>query len=257
MAIKIGIDAGHSDSSAGTYSIDTVIDGLYEKDYTLELAFLIDKHLKRNGFNTFLTRTTNKNPGNSSARAKKCVDEGCDFALSVHFNGWKTESANGTECYVPYEETAANIEVGFKRELTKYFKERKPFARSCGPHSKNEILDKKMNDRTNQFEATSGKADYFGFVRTAWQEGLSADLIEICFITNRKDFETYKENKEEIAHGIAKSIVEGFGKTYRKEEIVLPEKPIELPKQPEPVVTKKPKAVGKGRLNKNRVDLKF
>ena len=257
MAIKIGLDAGHGGSSTGTFSIDTVIDGLYEKDYCLELVKLIDKYLRFNNFETYLTRTEDVNPGNVSQRAKKCSLAMCDFALSVHFNGFDNENANGTECYVPYEETAADIEVGFRRELTKYFKERKPFARSCGPHSKNEILAKKLNDKEATFEATSSKKDYFGFIRDCWREGISADLIEICFLTNRKDFETYKESKEEIVHGIAKSIVEGFGKTYRKEEIVLPEKPIELPKQPEPVVTKKPKAVGKGRLNKNRVDLKF
>ena len=130
--IKIGLDAGHGGSSTGTFSIDTAIDGLYEKDYCLELVKLIDKYLKLNDFETYLTRTEDVSPGNVSMRAKKCSIAMCDFALSVHFNGFDSESANGTECYVPYEEKAADIEVGFRRELTKYFKERKPFARSCG-----------------------------------------------------------------------------------------------------------------------------
>lgn len=259
---KIGLDAGHSADSKGTYSIDTVIDGLYEKDYTLELVEMIDEYLKINDFETYLTRKSDKNPGNVSERAKKCAEAGCTFALSVHFNGFDDETANGTECYVPYEEKAANIEVGFREVLTKYFKERKPFARACGPHSKNEILDKKMNSATNKFEATSTKADYFGFIRTAWGLGLSADLIEICFLTNRKDFTLYKGNKREIAKGLAKAIVEGYGRTFKEEKkepvVVLPPVP-EKPKEPEkpeepPKPVKKP---GLGRLNKKKIDLKL
>lgn len=240
--IKIGLDAGHGGSSTGTFSINTAIDGLYEKDYALELVKLIDKYLKLNGFGTYLTRTEDVNPGNVSVRARKCSLALCNFALSVHFNGFDNESANGTECYVPYEETAASIEVGFKKVLTEYFKERKPFARACGPHSKNEILDKKLNEKKATFEATSTKKDYFGFIRDCWKEGISADLIEICFLTNKKDFETYQKNKEEIAKGIARSIVEAYGETFKEGETV-----VEKPK----------KIIGSGRLNKNRVDVKL
>ena len=207
---------------------------------------MIDEYLRINSFETYLPRTSDKNPGNVSERAKKCAEAGCTFALSVHFNGFGNESANGTECYVPYEEKAANIEVGFKKVLTEYFKERKPFARSCGPSSKNEILDKKMNDATKKFEASSSKADYFGFIRTAWSKGLSADLIEICFLTNRKDFDTYQKNKEEIAKGLAKAIVEGYGKTFKEKEVV----PAVVPEKPK-------KIIGSGRLNKNKIDLKL
>ena len=240
--IKIGLDAGHGGSSTGTFSIDTAIDGLYEKDYCLELVKLIDKYLKLNDFETYLTRTEDVNPGNVSMRAKKCSIAMCDFALSVHFNGFGNESANGTECYVPYEEKAADIEVGFRRELTKYFKERKPFARSCGPHGINEILDKKLNEKEATFEASSSKKDYFGFIRDCWREGISADLIEICFLTNRKDFDTYQKNKEEIAKGLARSIVEAYGKTFKESGSSVP---------------KPQKSIGSGRLNKNRVDLKL
>lgn len=179
------------------------------------------------------------------------MNEGCDFALSVHFNGFGNESANGTEVFVPYKETAANIEVGFKEVLTKYFKERKPFARSNNVNNRNETFDKKINVDTKKFDATANKSDYFGFIRTAWGKGLSADLLEICFLTNRKDFDTYTRHKKEIAEGIAKSIVEGFGRTYKaeKQEVVLPEKPTE-PEKP------KRKPIH-GRFNKNRVDVKL
>ena len=202
---------------------------------------MIDEKLRYNGFETFLTRTTDVDCGNVSERAKKCADAGCGFALAVHFNGFDSKSANGTEVYVPYEEVGAGIEVGFKKVLTSYFKERKPFARSCGPVNKSAVFDKKLNTTTRKFEATSTNKDYFGFIRTAWSKGLSADLIEICFLTNRNDFDTYQANKEAIADGIARSIVEGYKRPYKEE----------------PVSSPKPKINGSGRLNKNKQDLKL
>jgi N-acetylmuramoyl-L-alanine amidase len=202
--------------------------------------------LTANGFEVFLTRKDEEAVGDVSDRAEACVAAGCDFAVSIHFNGFENESANGTECYVPYGEKAANIEVGFYNCLTKFFKERKPFARSSGTKNHAKIFDKKMNIATKKFDAVSKETDYFGFIRTAWQNGLSADLLEVCFLTNRKDFDTYWRNREDIADGLAKAIVEGFGKEYDPTKGV-----VELPKP------QKPKSVGKGRLNKNRVDVRY
>lgn len=215
MAIKIGLDAGHGGKGyTGTYSIDTDKDGLWEKDYALEVVLLMDRALRRNGFETYLTRKGDYHPGDTSQRAIACAKAGCSFAVSIHFNGFENQSANGTEVFVPYAEAAAGIEVGFRECLLKYFKERKPFARSSNINNQNEIFDKKLNTETRKFDAVSAKKDYFGFVRSAWQYGLSADLLEICFLTNRKDFDTFTKNKGEIAEGLAKAIVEGFGKKF-------------------------------------------
>ena len=220
MAIKIGLDPGHGGSSSGTYSINTTKDKLYEKDHALELSLLIRDHLLRNGFAVFMTRTTDINPGSVDKRAKMCVEAGCKYAVSVHFNGFDKESANGTEVFVPYAEKGAGIEAGFYEVLGKYFKRRAPFARSNNYYNRNETFDKKLNVSTRKFEAVSSNSDYFGFIRTAWANGLSADLLEVCFLTNRNDFDTYIKNKEAIAEGIAKSIVEGYGKEYVPSEKV-------------------------------------
>ena len=258
MAIKIGLDAGHSEESRGTYTVEN--DNLFEDYYTLDLCLMLANRLTSNGFEVFLTRKDEKAVGDVSDRAEACVAAGCDFAVSIHFNGFGNENANGTECYVPYGEKAANIEVGFYNCLTKFFKERKPFVRSSGTKNHAKILDKKMNLATKKFDAVSKETDYFGFVRTAWQNGLSADLLEVCFLTYRKDFDTYWRNREDIADGLAKAIVEGFGKEYDPNkgvvELPKPQKPVEeKPVQPEK--PQKPKSVGKGRLNKNRVDVKY
>lgn len=232
MKAVIGIDPGHGGSSSGTYSVNTVNDGLFEKDFTLEQALLIEKHLLRNGFKVIVTRRNDVNPGNVSERAKICVDGKCDFALSVHFNGFETESANGTEVFVPYGEKIAKAECGFHETLGKFFRKRNPFARSSSYYDRNKIFDKKLNLETKHFDAFSEGKDYFGFVRTCWEGGVSADLLEICFLTNPEDFKNYMENREKIAEEIAKNIVEAFGEefVFEKEEEIPNEKPVAKPK---------------------------
>ena len=218
MKAVIGIDAGHGGSSSGTYSINTVKDGLFEKDFALEQALLVEKYLLQNGFGVVMTRRIDENPGNVSERAKMLADFGVDFALSIHFNGFGTESANGTEVFVPHAERIAKIEKGFSETLGKYFKRRPPFARSNSYYDRNKIFDKKLNLKTGIFDAVSSEKDYFGFVRTGWEKGVSADLLEICFLTSPSDFKNYIENRKEIAKEIAKSIVEAFGEEFVFEE---------------------------------------
>lgn len=235
MKAVICIDAGHGGNSSGTYSCNTTKDGLFEKDFALEQALLIEEHLIRNGFDVIMTRRTDVNPGNVSERAMKAVNGKANFALSIHFNGFKNESANGTEVFVPHEESVAKIESGFSEVLEKYFRKRAPFARSNSYYDRNKTFDKKLNVETKRFEAISNEKDYFGFVRTAWENGVSADLLEICFLTNQKDFDEYIKNRESIAEGIAKSIVEGFGENFVFEK-TKPEKSIAKNKIPKKVI---------------------
>lgn len=232
MKAVIGIDAGHGGSSSGTYSVNTVFDGIFEKDYALEQALLVEKHLVRNGFKVVMTRRSDINPGTVNERAKFCIERNCDFALSIHFNGFGTESANGTEIFVPHEENLAGIEARLFDFLGNLFRIRAPFARSSSFFDRNKIFDKKLNPKTRRFEAVSSEKDYFGFVRTCWENGVSADLLEICFLTNKKDFKNYIENREMIAENIAKSIVEAFGEEYifEKNEDILEEKTIAKPR---------------------------
>ena len=232
MKAVIGIDAGHGGSSSGTYSVNTVFDGIFEKDYALEQALLVEKHLVRNGFKVVMTRRSDINPGTVNERAKFCIERNCDFALSIHFNGFGTEGANGTEIFVPHEENLAGIEARLFDFLVNLFRIRAPFARSSSFFDRNKIFDKKLNPKTRRFDAVSFEKDYFGFVRTCWESGVSADLLEICFLTNKKDFKNYIENREMIAENIAKSIVESFGEEYifEKNEDILEEKTIAKPR---------------------------
>ena len=49
MKAVIGIDAGHGGKSFGTYTFNTVNDGLFEKDFALEQALMIEQKLLKNG----------------------------------------------------------------------------------------------------------------------------------------------------------------------------------------------------------------
>ena len=109
----IGLDAGNGGDSSGTYSVNTKKDGLFEKDFALELCKMINEKLVEHGFKTVLTRTADYNPGNVMKRAQMCINAKCDYAVSIHFNGFVNESANGTEVFVPYGEKFANIEAGY------------------------------------------------------------------------------------------------------------------------------------------------
>lgn len=227
MAITIGLDPGHGGSSSGTYSINSKKDGLFEKHYTLEIALLVEKVLIEHGFKTVLTRRTDTNPENVSKRAEMLCKAGCNFCLSIHFNGMSTESPNGTEVFVPYEEKGAGIEAGFQKYLGEFFKLRVPFARANSYYDRNDVFDKKLNVSERKFEAFDEQKDYFGFVRTCWEKGVSADLLEVCFLTNRKDFDTFIKYKGRIADAIARSICEGYKVEWKPEEVAKPSEPSE------------------------------
>ena len=235
--VTIGLDAGHGGSSSGTYSVNSTKDGLFEEHYALDLVKRINERLIEHGFKTVLTRTTDVNPGNVSKRAEMLVKAGCDFALSVHFNGFNDQSANGCEVFVPYGEKAAGIEAGFYKYLGEFFKRRAPFTRSNSYYNRNDIFDKKLNVSTRKFENWDNSKDYFGFVRTCWESGVSADLLEVCFLTNPQDFKTYTEKTDEIADAIARSIVEGFGEEWEKAEEV-PEETVSEEKAKKKVIRK-------------------
>ena len=209
---KIGLDAGHGGSSSGTNSVGSQ----YEKYYTLELCKLVKTRLENNGFDVYMTRTTDTNPGNVSKRAEMCMAAGCGYAVSIHFNGANDATANGCEVFVPYGEKSAGIETGYYNYLGNFFKCRKPFAKCYKYPEKIEVFDKKINISTRKFDAvnTTNK-NYFGFIRTAWVKGYSYDLLEVCFLTNQKDFETFTNNMGAVADAIARSIVEGYKKTYK------------------------------------------
>ena len=92
----IVIDPGHGGSNTGTRS---VLDGRFEKVFTLNLARRLAPLLEREGWRVFLTRTndTDVSLADRVAFAERC---GADLFVSLHFNApGAGRSPSGVETY--------------------------------------------------------------------------------------------------------------------------------------------------------------
>lgn len=106
-----------------------------------------------------------------------------DYVLEIHFNAFNG-NAYGTEIYTTTKEEDISVEKTIMKKLSKYFKLR-------------DFDGVKQND--------------FLVIKTIKNQGISAALLETCFIDSKSDMDIYINNKEEIADCIVEGIVEGFG----------------------------------------------
>ncbi|HTX21563.1 MAG TPA: N-acetylmuramoyl-L-alanine amidase [Candidatus Aquilonibacter sp.] len=93
----IVIDPGHGGSNHGTHS---VLDGRFEKEFTLDLALRLKPLLEAEGWTVFLTRTSDVYVANSY-RPIFATAHHANLFISLHFNATadRDESAAGLETY--------------------------------------------------------------------------------------------------------------------------------------------------------------
>ena len=92
----IVIDPGHGGSNTGARS---VLDGRFEKEFTLDWGKRLAPLLESNGWQVFLTRTDDVYVANPD-RAVFAVAHHADLFISLHFNsGGPDERAHGLETY--------------------------------------------------------------------------------------------------------------------------------------------------------------
>jgi N-acetylmuramoyl-L-alanine amidase len=93
----IVIDPGHGGSNTGTHS---VLDGRFEKEFTLDTALRLKPLLETNGWTVFLTRTSDSYVTNSS-RVVFATAHHADLFISLHFNSTpdRDEKTAGLETY--------------------------------------------------------------------------------------------------------------------------------------------------------------
>ena len=92
----IVIDPGHGGSNTGTHS---VLDGRFEKEFTLDWAKRIRPLLEQEGWKVFLTRTNDSYVTNSS-RVVFAEAHHADLFISLHFNSAAPDQkAAGLETY--------------------------------------------------------------------------------------------------------------------------------------------------------------
>jgi N-acetylmuramoyl-L-alanine amidase len=96
----IVIDPGHGGSNTGTHS---VLDGRFEKEFTLDWAKRLKPLLETNGWTVFLTRTNDTYVANAS-RVVFAGAHHADLFVSLHFNSAAPDTKQAgleTYCFTP------------------------------------------------------------------------------------------------------------------------------------------------------------
>ena len=109
-----------------------------------------------------------------------------DYVLEVHFNAFKAESGDGktkgTEIFVTTGEKTVKVEELIIKHLAKL-------------------------GLTNR----GVKRYNWAVIGQAKRQGVSAALLEVCFIDDGDDMKVYLKSKQAVAQAICDGIVEGFG----------------------------------------------
>lgn len=204
------LDAGHGGTDSGA-----VGNGLKEKDITLEVTKAVGERLIAHGFGVRYSRTNDSYVGDASERGKKAGQSKAHFALSIHVN---SGSGKGAELLVPCGETYGAIEAAMVEEFKKLNTWRAVKSRD---YATGNFEVRTLNG--NNLSKSKYNKDYYGFIRGAWQYGVSADIIELFFIDNLSDVNTYNANKGKYVEAIVKAICEGFKVTYEPPRVKLPD----------------------------------
>jgi N-acetylmuramoyl-L-alanine amidase len=96
----IVIDPGHGGSNTGTHS---VLDGRFEKEFTLDLALRLKPLLETNGWKVLLIRDSDTYVANSN-RVVFTTAHHANFYISLHFNSAAPDTKQAgleTYCYTP------------------------------------------------------------------------------------------------------------------------------------------------------------
>lgn len=126
-----------------------------------------------------------------------------DYVLEVHFNSAANESATGVEVWVTPTELGITVEQSIV----------------------NKVSDLGYANR-------GVKREDFRVIRTAKNRGVSAALVETCFISNQNDMSIYNNNFSSVCNAIVEGVAEGFGLKKRGSYVE--------PVQPSTTPTEKP-----------------
>ncbi|MGH8022695.1 MAG: N-acetylmuramoyl-L-alanine amidase family protein, partial [Limisphaerales bacterium] len=116
----IVIDPGHGGSNVGTHS---VLDGRFEKEFTLDWARRLKPLLEAEGWKVYLTRDADVFVTNSD-RVVFANERHADFFISLHFNSAapdRTQSGLETYCLPPVGVPSTISRGNFSDPLTQWF----------------------------------------------------------------------------------------------------------------------------------------
>lgn len=169
--MNILIIAGHGDEDCGA-----VGNGYKEADITREVATLLKAEL--NGYAEVTIADTKKNWFNY-LKTKYFNFQPYDYVLEIHFNAG---GGTGTEIYITESEKTHGVETEIVKAIS-----------NIG------------------FKNRGVKRENWSVISKVKNQGVSAALLEVCFIDSANDMNLYQTKKKEIIGAIAKGIVNGFG----------------------------------------------
>lgn len=159
----------------------------YEKDDTLEMALKVKSYLEKQGINVIMTREEDEFV-TLQDRCKKANWVMADLFVSIHRNS--AEGGDGVEVWISNGEDEESSKLA------------------------SSILQKidQVGMQTNRGVKTgtseNSEADYFVNKNTK----MPSCLIELGFISNKKDNELWDKNVEQYAEGIAEGIMQNLEK---------------------------------------------
>lgn len=172
--MKILLISGHGARDNGACA-----NGYREADLTREVVNILKEKLKKYAdidvYNQARDAFKDVNNGNIQVNFANY-----NYVLEIHFNSFNG-SAKGTEIYTTRIEKAKTVEEKIMNKLSKFFTVR-------GVKEKN-----------------------FNVIYSAKKKGVSSALLEVCFIDNTEDIQTYQNNKDAICQAICDGVAEGFG----------------------------------------------
>lgn len=180
MKNKIYLIAGHNGSGTGANGF------IDEGKETIILRDLIAKNLYDMGI--VVIKDDNLTPLTKVVQWLRNKITKKDICIDIHFNASSNKLANGSEVFIPTENTSDEVELAnmFRETLSKVFKDRGVSLESKSYHGKIAML--------SGFDCCN-------------------ILLEVCFVSNKTDADAYNSHKIELAYELALDILE-FIRSY-------------------------------------------
>lgn len=177
--IVVCIDAGHGGNDVGSVSSDKK---RYEKDDNLEVALKVKEELEKQNVKVILTRSDDTYMSLED-RCRKANFRCVDLFVSIHRNSGK--SGDGVEIWISKDkkEEDTNLANSILEELEK--------------------TNIQSNRGVKSGTSENNETDYFVNKNT----NMPSCLVELGFITNKKDNQLLDDNLEEYAEAIARGII--------------------------------------------------
>lgn len=181
--MRLAIDPGHGMSNRypGKYDPGAPCEGYEEASIALDWALTLKHIASERGIECFLTRKDAKESVPISIRARRAHDAKCTHFISLHCNASEKPAANGTETFYRDSADKRLAAVAQKAAL-----------KALG------LRDRGLKDESASQHA---RLAVFGFQGPAC-------LVELGFITNRKDRGRMLERERRIA--FAEALLDGL-----------------------------------------------